>query len=867
MELLERDSYLHNLANCYQQVSNGNGHTVFLAGEAGVGKTSLVNHFIKSKEKEATIYSGACDSLFTPRPLGPLFDIAGQIGSDFASLVRNEKDRSQIFAVLIQELTKSNKPFILVFEDIHWADEATVDLIKFLARRIQRCHCLFLITYRDDEIHLRHPLKTLFADLPSNNFSKLTLERLSREAVNRLALAKGYASGDEVYFLTSGNSFYVTEILANYSPGIPERVKDSVLAVFHSKEERMQALWELLSILPSRIEFGLVKQIEKEYPNGIDECIRSGVIVNRQEYLSFKHELYRIAIEESLSIYRRKALHQKVLKLLLDNPVLSANRSQLLHHARFDDDKELVAGLAPQAAREAADLGAHIEASKLYAVAIEHTDKASPLLVELYERHAYECYLTNQIAAAMHSQQEALSIWRERKDPLRIGDTLRFLSRILWFQGQCDEVEVLALESVQVLENGFPTRERALAYSNLSQLNMLADDPDKTLEWGNKAIDLSIRLNDQEVLCHALNNAGAILMKFPPTEKEGEEKLTQSLSIALENKLHEHAARAYTNLSTMCVLSKQYKQADHFFSEGIKYCEKRDLNSWTYYMLSEKIGMLLEKGFWKEAEDIATSLYNNPFHPSIVRIGAIVTLARLKIRRGEFEAATRLIKEGKPYAKLTGEAHRIIPLLTAHLELCWINNEPLPLMEMQEAEARYFPKKTFSWHYTEFAYWKYKCGFPIPPKEIELNGAYCEEMNGHCEIAASQWKELGCNYQQALALTEGNEEDQKQALYLLDELGATATHSFLKSKMKLRGVKSIPRGLRESTRGNPSQLTNRQIDVLHLLKEGLQNAEIADKLFISAKTVDHHISAILSKLGTNTRTKAVSEARRLGILG
>lgn len=864
MELLERESYLEKLNQNYERAAFGKGRCIFLAGEAGVGKTSLVNQFILSKKNEAVIYNGACDSLFTPRPLGPLFDIAQHIGPAFAALLKNEKDRSLIFSSLIEQISHSKRTSILLFEDVHWADEATIDLIKFLARRINHLNCLFLLTYRDDEIHSRHPLKTIFADLPANDFSKLTIERLSREAVDQLAKVRGYTSGDEVYKLTGGNAFYVNEILASYSPGIPDKIKDAVLAVFHSKEEHTQQLWELLSILPSRIEFSVAGQIENEFPNGIDDCIRSGVIVNKKDYLSFKHELYRIAIEESLSVYRRKALHSKMLKLLLANSTTSSDSNALLHHARFADDKELIVRLAPQAAKEAAALGAHIEASSLYAIAIEHTELTASNLAELYEYHAYECYLTNQIKAAIASQQHAVEIWKEKKNPLRIGDTLRFLSRILWFQGQCDAVDELALESVKYLENGFPTRERALSYSNLSQLNMLSDDLDKTLDWGNKAIDLATRLNDQEVLSHALNNVGAVLMKFPPTEKEGEEKLLHSLSIALENKWHEHAARAYTNLSTMSVLSMQFEKARKYFDEGITYCEERDLNSWTNYMLSEKVGLLLQTGKWPEAEEIANTLYNNPFNPSIVHIGAIVTLARVKIRRGQFDEAKSLINQGKPMAKLTGEAHRIIPLLTAHLELCWLSNEVIPLDEIELAESKYFPVKNNNWHYTELNYWKQKCGLPVD--DSDFNEPAALEIKGNWKSAAEAWQKFNCSYSFAISFSQGDEEHQKIALSIFDELGATATRDFLKSKMKTQGIKNIPRGLRESTKNNPSQLTNRQIDVLQLLKEGLQNAEIADRLFISAKTVDHHISAILSKLGTNTRAKAVSEAKRLKII-
>jgi DNA-binding NarL/FixJ family response regulator len=101
---------------------------------------------------------------------------------------------------------------------------------------------------------------------------------------------------------------------------------------------------------------------------------------------------------------------------------------------------------------------------------------------------------------------------------------------------------------------------------------------------------------------------------------------------------------------------------------------------------------------------------------------------------------------------------------------------------------------------------------------------------------------------------------------LLEDVGAVATGNLFKAKLKIKGVRHVTRGPRESTLNNPGQLTDRQIDILTLLRKGLQNKEIADKLFISPKTVDHHISAILSKLDVSSRAKAVLEAQKLGIL-
>ena len=132
--------------------------------------------------------------------------------------------------------------------------------------------------------------------------------------------------------------------------------------------------------------------------------------------------------------------------------------------------------------------------------------------------------------------------------------------------------------------------------------------------------------------------------------------------------------------------------------------------------------------------------------------------------------------------------------------------------------------------------------------------------------AAALWEKLGCPFEQALAMFEGTEDDKINALQTVRKLGANAVHEKLKKEMRAAGIRSIPRGIRKSTQANPALLTERELGVLQLLKDGLQNKEIAARLFISAKTVDHHISAILFKLDVSSRLKAVQEAKELGIL-
>ena len=393
---------------------------------------------------------------------------------------------------------------------------------------------------------------------------------------------------------------------------------------------------------------------------------------------------------------------------------------------------------------------------------------------------------------------------------LKEGDTLRFLSKLWYFQGDHEQSDRPGTSIYQCAGKWLSNARKSAAYSNLSQLTMLSGDRENALLWGNKAIDLATRMEDHEIVSHALNNVGYILFNTPSSEDQGEQNLNHSLSIALHHGFHEHAARAYANLFSSLVSIRQYQRAMAIFEAGVRYCEERDLSSWTYSIISSRARMLLETGHWNEAEVVARPLQN--ISNNHVRIEAFITLARLEMRRGKFEEAQLLISEAKAMAMPTREAQWIVPVLTATLELCWINGGVIPIDELQSARQELFNEKSNSKHYTELTYWMGKCGLETEKKLVEFIAPFKLEQKGRWKIAAEQWKVLGCPYEEALALFDGDEEHQKQALVILNGLGASATYEMLKAKLKRIGVKNIPRGLRESTRRNPAQLTNREID-------------------------------------------------------
>lgn len=860
MKLLEREVYLNVMNRIYNDIKGTGGHTLFIAGEAGIGKTSLIKEFINHVDNKSHILSGGCDALFTPRPLGPLFDISPNLSADFQRILKSNANRSALFNAFLEELKGRNHTTILVFEDVHWADEATLDLIKFFSRRVILVNCLFIVTYRDDEIDSDLRLRTIMGEIPAQHQTRLKIQRLSMDSVKALA-KHTQLKAEDVYRLTGGNPFYVTEIVAQYTPGIPENIKDSILSVFSRQPERVRQLWEQISTLSGKIDIKLLELIVPNLYTEIEQCLKGGVLLMEEHHLMFKHELYRKTIEETLTAYRRIQLNSKVLDVLLANRNGESDLALIVHHAKNAHKIPVVAEFAPLAARDAAIHGAHCEAAKLYLTAIQYSESKETSLADLYEKYAYECYLTNQISKAIESQLKALSIWQKLNEKSKVGSSLRLLSRFYWFEGFREEAEKYALAAIEELEKGSHLQEKARAYSNYAQLKMLSSEREKALEYGQKAIDLANKIHDEEILCHALNNIGTAIFisdgKIP-------EYLNQSLEIALRNGFQEHIARAYTNLASSSIEHKLYAEAEKYLKKGLDYCMQRDLDSWTYYMLTWKARLHFEKSEWKEAETIAREIIESSGHPAIIRIGALVILGRIMIRRGDFSGLAHL-EEAKRLAILTNELQRVIPVSVALLEYGWIANEPDVYREVVDKSFELLEKTFVSHFFSELAFWldknKIKIGIS---KKIEE--PYGSSISGNWKKAAQQWQTLGCHYEYALSLFDGSEEAQREALILLDQLGAFGTLEYLKSGLRSKGIRNIPRGPRASTKSNLANLTQRQIDVLNLLKEGLQNAEIANRLFISAKTADHHISAILSKLNVHSRMMAIKEAEKLGIL-
>ena len=862
MDLLERDHCFNQLAELLRTAATGNGRTVLISGEAGIGKTALVERFVNQHCSAARRLWGACEALFTPRPLGPLYDIATQAQGSLSTVMGSEVERPTLFSAFLDELQKSPLPTIVVFEDVHWADEATLDLIKFLGRRIPHLPVLFLVTYRDNELSLDHPLWSVIGDLPSNAMARLRLAPLSEQAVTCLENL-AHRPAEQLFAITGGNPFFVTEVLASDTPGVPLMVRDAVLARIARVSPAARTLLELASVVPTRTERWLLEAILDSSSLALEECLTGGMLSLDHTSVVFRHELARQAVESSLSPLRQQTLHAQVLQALLDHGEDASQAARLVHHALGAHDDALVARYAPLAAKQASAQGAHREAAAHYATALRVADHL-PLewQAELLEGCAYECYLTGQMEEAVQAHQAALRIWRKLDRSDQVGQTLRWLSRISWFLGQSGEAEVYAAEAVQLLETLPPGVELAMAYSNRAQLSMLADNTAEAVRWGELAFALAESLRDAETLVHALNNVGTALLTAQ--DDQGRVHLERSLQLALERGWEEHVARAYTNLACCAVMIRDYPQAKHFLQEGLVYCAEHDLDSWATYMEAWQARASFEQGNWDDAAQKATRVLERYRLPAAAKIPALVVLGWVRIRRGD-PGSVALLDEARILALATGELQRIVPVAAVRAEAAWLRGN----QEQCLAEARVgydlALTHTYPWKLGELSLWMWRAG-GLTKAPGPIAEPFARQIAGDWQGAAALWAQIGCPYEEALALADGDAAAMRNALALFERLGAQPALALVRRRLRQQGIAGIPRGPRPSTRTNQAGLTTRQLEVLQLMAEGLSNAEIASRFFTSPKTVEHHVSAVLAKLGVHSRVQALSAAHQLKLI-
>jgi DNA-binding CsgD family transcriptional regulator len=860
VELLERDAYLDSLAGYADEALLGQGRVVLLAGEAGVGKTALVEAF-QERIPSARWAWGACDDLSTPRPLGPLYDLAPALGGDLHAALKQGAVREELFDALLSALGAGDELTVVVVEDLHWADEATLDLVKHVARRLTTTRVLLLLSYRDDQLTEDSKLRRLLGDVGSfRGTRRMALPALSELAVRSTAEGTGF-DGAELYRLTRGNPYYLSELLASDGEDVPVSVRDAVLARAARLGEDGRGALDVAAVVGTRPDLTVLTAVEGVTAAGLDECVRSGLLVEYDGALAFRHDLTRLAISAALPPHRRKALHAAVLLVLAD----SGDDARLAHHADLAGDADAVLRHAPAAALTAARVGAHIEAASQYRRAIRHAgglparDRA-----ELLDALGFETSLTDDWEECTAVREEALALWRQVGDELRIGDALRKLVPCLWRVGRGPEGPPICEEAVAHLEKLPPGPELARALLSLSAIRHSQGNLQEALELCRSATELGRKFGLPDLVVDALNNEGATLHTLG---HDGLPMMREAVEVARGLGLDAQIARSCTNLHELLCITSQVPEAETVFRDSIAYVEAHDVATYGACLRGDAAAFLLQQGRTAEARSLNDQLLGTKLPSLANSLAPLTTSGLMHARAGDTESAWTALDEALQVAFGIGAPTYVIRVRAARAEAHWLERRPLGVAD--EAREAALVLNGDPWEVGPALVWCKRAGVAFDPPDPLPAAArpWALELTGDHRASAEEWDRLGSRYPAAMALAfSEHEDDLREAVERFRALEAPAAEGRVRQRLREIGVDTVPAGPRASTRAHPAGLTRREGEALEGLARGLSNAEIAKELYLSERTVEHHVSNVLGKLGVGSRAEAARAAQERGLL-
>jgi DNA-binding CsgD family transcriptional regulator len=858
-ELVERDVELAALVASVGAAASGEGSAMLVLGEAGIGKTSLIREFLRSLEGDVHVLMGTCDDLLTPRTFGPLRDAAARAGGPLAAAFSGEPDRESVYRSLLDELSRSDLPTILVVEDIHWADDATLDALRFVARRLQRLRAVVVLSYRDDEVQPVH-LRQLLGALSGSTVRRLVLHRLSEAAVLRLTRAAGL-DRPAIFANTDGNPFFVSEVLSSPSADVPANVVDAVLARVHQLAPETQVALDQLAVVPSQVEGWLVTAVLGGM-GPLAEAEQRGMVTLRPEGLAFRHELARHALEQSMPASRRMAFNRAVMDALLEHE--HADLSRIVHHAVAAGDVGTVLSYGPRAAREAAQAGAHSQALAHYEHVVPHLDALpADAQAQILVEYAWQLYAAYRFVEAVEVAERAAQIWDRLGDRVALGEALVAVSRSRYMADRPGPAIAAIEEAVRVLADTGNTAAQAYAEAYHGAVLSLTDQFEAALEQLALAMKLAERSNRPDLVALCLDYVG--WSRVALGDALGVDDLRSSLELARSITHYEYVARAYTNLGEAYFHLRDHDALDRCIADGVRYCTDHDLPAHAYSLQAHSAMLMMVRGDLEGSEALLRDLVASvPDAGQLARL-TLPTLGRVLARRGSPDAEQVLDRAWE--IALRGDALlSLAPAGLARIEWAWLTGDvaraqsQIDVLLDRTVVAGGFRCRGELLRYLDRAGVP---GEPFPgcPEE------WAAGLRGDWRAAADAWERIGDPYERALELADSGEPaPMLDALGVLEGIGAAAAARVVRRGLRDLGVTRIPRARRADAPAGPSGLTGRQLDVLALLTEGLTNAEIADRLVVSTRTVDHHVSAILTRLGAPTRRDAVRMAADLRLV-
>ena len=636
------------------------------------------------------------------------------------------------------------------------------------------------------------------------------------------------------------------------APG--REVRSEVLARAARLSLSGRAALNAAAIIGQRSELWLINEVVQGAETAVAECLALGLLQAQGDYYVFRHELARQAILDEVPPHQEIRLHQAVLAALKASPAAQKDTARLAHHAANADDREAILTFARRAGFEAVQMGMHQAATTWFELVLPYAE-ALPVTeqVELYESYGLNNQSKN-LGKSFGAFQRIVELAQITNQPVLRGLALVRMAVVHYRLGELEKCDRLLQEALTVLEHRGPNRALVSAYPLMAMRALFQGEAETAVAFAQKGYQMALELEQIEGILQAYQVMGLCTMPFD--HDQGLYYLEECLQMALTHNHFRVGGTLYSNLVMHQLDTLETSKVEQWLQTAKAYMVDHDLDFNLNMTQAWEAMLRFYQGRWVECAALSRTVLQTSPAP-IARIPALVAQSRLLVRQGEAAEAQTLLAEVKALSNRVSNQQRIGIYYCAAAEAAWLSGNKA---EVRAIVAEFYEtavKNKLPGFAAELAYWRWHLGESVETYEWMVQ-PFVLEINGRWQEAAAAWEALGCPYEQARALTFGDAAAQEAALQLFEQLGATP----MMEQIRYASGAAIPRGSRASTKENPFQLTNRQLQVWALLTENLTNAEIAERLRISPKTVDHHVSAVLGKLSVSSREEAAEVGRQ-----